>query len=277
MLPSFIVIGAMKSGTTSLHHYLSKHPEIGMSHCKELDFFKDELTFAKGINWYTSQFPNGFRLVGESSPNYSKCHLFPGVAERLHSVLPNISLIYVVRDPVDRAVSHYMHQVAAGKESRSMEEAFQDLNNNDYVPTGAYMFQLNQFLKFYPSERILIIESADLLNDRANTLAGVFSFLGVDETFHSDSFTNVRHKSSLKRQSKLLNEKILNMPGISSIITPKMISILRRTVGKKIERPKPSMSLKARLLEHYLDDIKALEKFADKSFKAWYELPTSGS
>ncbi|MDQ3731459.1 MAG: sulfotransferase domain-containing protein, partial [Pseudomonadota bacterium] len=157
MLPTFIVIGAMKAGTTSLYHYLSQHPEIGMSRHKELNFFKTNADFAKGLDWYAAQFPSGSRVLGESSPNYSKCHLFPGVAERLHSVLPRISLIYLVRHPVDRAVSHYVHQVSTGKESRPFEAVFEDLEQNPYVLTGAYMFQLRQYLRFYPAERMLIV------------------------------------------------------------------------------------------------------------------------
>ena len=109
MLPTFITIGAMKCGTHSLHQYLDLHPEIAMSQRKELNFFLTEAKFAQGLEWYSAQIAGNGTARGESSPNYSKCHMFPGVAERMHATLPDIKLIYLVRDPVERAVSHYVH------------------------------------------------------------------------------------------------------------------------------------------------------------------------
>ena len=271
MLPTFIVIGAMKAGTTSLYHYLSQHPEIGMSRRKELDFFKTNADFAKGLDWYAAQFPSGYRVLGESSPNYSKCHLFPGVPERLHSVLPGILLIYMVRHPVDRAVSHYIHQVAAGRESRPIETVFEDLEHNPYILSGAYMFQLRQFLEFYPAERMLIVDAGDLLNDRASTMSKIFKFLGVDDQFRSESFSSMYHTSSAKRRASIFTKALRRLPGASHIASHRLLlRVLGKTTGAKTGRPVVSAALSSRLLDYYHDDIDALERFVGHRFSAWH-------
>ena len=104
-LPTFLVIGSMKCGTTSLHDYLARHPDVFMSAVKEVNFFVLERTWDKGIDWYRAQFYGRYQVRGEASQNYTKRHEFePGVAERIRSLLPNVKLIYIVRDPVARFV-----------------------------------------------------------------------------------------------------------------------------------------------------------------------------
>jgi Sulfotransferase domain len=157
-LPTFIVIGAMKSGTSSLHKYLGMHPEIGMSLKKELDFFKSKIFYSNGLDWYKNQFSDQYPFRGESSPNYTKCHEDSGIAERMHNILPNIKLIYVVRNPIERIVSHYVHNYSNGRESRGLLEVLENKVNNNYLETGLYMFQLKQFLKYYERDQILLIK-----------------------------------------------------------------------------------------------------------------------
>ena len=110
MLPNLIVIGAAKCGTTSLHAYLDEHPEIAMSREKELHFFVDRKNWGRGIEWYEAQFDASAPVRGESSPGYSAYPLYEGVAERMARVVPDAKLVYLVRDPVERVVSHYTHR-----------------------------------------------------------------------------------------------------------------------------------------------------------------------
>jgi hypothetical protein len=268
----------MKAGTTSLYHYLSQHPEIGMSRRKELDFFKTNADFAKGLDWYAAQFPSGSRVLGESSPNYSKCHLFPGVAERLHSVLPRISLIYLVRHPVDRAVSHYVHQVSAGRESRPIEAVFEDLEQNPYVLTGAYMFQLRQFLKFYQAERMLIVDADDLLHDRARTMSRIFKFLDVNDRLRDESFSDLYNTSTSKRRASVFTKAARRIPGASQLASHRLLlRMLGKTTGAKTGRPVISAAVSSRLLHYYSDDIDALEQFVGQRFRAWHAPPATGT
>jgi hypothetical protein len=103
LLPNLIVIGAMKAGTTSLHAYLSLHPEIFMSANKEPRFFTEEWNWHKGLEWYEAQFPERVTIRGESTPDYTKLPEIRNVPERIHSLIPDVRLIYLVRDPIDRS------------------------------------------------------------------------------------------------------------------------------------------------------------------------------
>lgn len=132
-----LVIGAMKAGTSSLHRYLDLHPDIAMSGKKELDYFLGEKNWRRGKLWYASQLRWGTsRYIGESSPNYSKAHLHPGVAQRIYAAEPNARLIFSARDPLARAVSHYLHNVVNGREWRSMDEALDPTPGNHYLETS---------------------------------------------------------------------------------------------------------------------------------------------
>ena len=102
MPPDFIIIGAMRAGTTALADLLSRHPEIGMSRLKETDYFIAEKNFSRGPVWYQSLFPMDRPIRGEASPNYAKSDVFAGVPQRIHAARPDVRLIYIVRDPVER-------------------------------------------------------------------------------------------------------------------------------------------------------------------------------
>lgn len=143
--PDFIIIGAMKCGTTSLYYYLRNHPDIFMPREKELHYFVEEKNFKKGEDWYQSNFNDKFRLNGEASTNYTKKHLFSGVPERMHKVVPKAKLIFLYRDPAERSWSHYIHSLAAGLETRQPQQVFTPTSN--YVLTSKYYWQLEPFLK----------------------------------------------------------------------------------------------------------------------------------
>ncbi len=111
-LPTFVIIGAQKCGTTALHSYLARHPEISMSRPKELDFFVAEKNWDRGLDWYRQRWNGPDKPIrGESSPNYTAYPNFDGVPERMVELLPDIKLIFMVRDPVDRVRSSYIHAV----------------------------------------------------------------------------------------------------------------------------------------------------------------------
>ena len=116
-LPNLIVIGGLKCGTTSLHHYLNLHPEITMSRPKDLNFFVRELNWELGPEWYASHFDRASPVRGETSPHYTNLPRFEGVAERMRELLgAETRIIYVVRDPIERMLSHYLHNVGGGYE-----------------------------------------------------------------------------------------------------------------------------------------------------------------
>jgi len=131
MLPNFIIIGAQKCGTTSLHHYLDQHDEIVMSKVKELNFFNEELNWSKGLKWYEAHFQGEGKMRGEASPHYTNYPMSPGVAKRMKEIVPDAKIIYLVRDPVERLISAYLDDVKGYLESRDIGEVFKNLKHND--------------------------------------------------------------------------------------------------------------------------------------------------
>lgn len=174
-LPDFIVIGAMRAATTTLHRYLAAHPEIGMSREKETDFFVEELNFGRGLAWYAGLFPANARLRGESSPNYAKYDVFPGVPGRIRSYLPDCRLIFVARDPVARALSHFRFASASLRPGESITpERWLHIAN-----TSRYYEQLTRYLEHFERDRLLVLDFAEVEGDCSPALQRIGRFLGL--------------------------------------------------------------------------------------------------
>jgi len=106
-LPNLIIIGAMKCATTSLHYYLNLHPEISMSKIKELRYFVEQHNWHQGIEWYKSHFAANIPIRGETSPAYTEYPRFKNIVERMYMTIPKTKLIYILRDPIQRTLSHF--------------------------------------------------------------------------------------------------------------------------------------------------------------------------
>jgi hypothetical protein len=197
-LPDFLVIGAQKAGTTALYAYLRWHPAIAGPFWKEVSFF--DRHWWRGEPWYRGQFPlrrNG-RLVGEASPSYLFHPLAP---ERVLSLVPDVRLIVLLREPGDRAYSHYQHEVALGREPLTFEEALAAEDdrlrgeverlradprafsfawwNHTYASRGLYAEQLERWFELFPREQVLALTTEELGARPAETYASVLSFLGA--------------------------------------------------------------------------------------------------
>lgn len=272
MVPNFIIIGGMKCGTSSLHYYLSLHPEIGMSAIKETDYFIEENNYNKGFDWYKSQFQGSFRIFGEASPNYTKAHYFSGVPQRMHQALPDIQLIYLVRDPIVRIISHFTHNVAAGREQQSIDEALSDLSDNHYVMCSRYYWQLNHFLSFFDKDQILIVNSDRLMHQRKETLQSIFKFLAVDANFYTAAFEQQQHKTTTKRKKGKLSKLVLDQPVIRSLkkaIPDRLKNPIKQATRTKVEKPKLSQNRKEILCEALQPDVEQLRDFTGQPFDTW--------
>jgi hypothetical protein len=198
-LPTFIVIGAMKSGTTSLYHYLRNHEQIFMPKVKELDFFAEGANWSRGLDWYRQQFSGaGDALArGEASTLYTKFPQYEGVPERIAAVVPDVRLIYLVRDPIVRMRSHYQHRVALGAETSPPEVAL--LENPIYLAYSRYAMQIEQYREFFPQEQLLVVTSEALRHHRAATIQQVYEFLGVDPTLSPPALGTEFYKTAQRR------------------------------------------------------------------------------
>ncbi|HJR16062.1 MAG TPA: sulfotransferase domain-containing protein [Gemmatimonadales bacterium] len=200
-LPSTLIIGAQKAGTTSLFNYLIQHPDVLPSLRKEVHYF--DFQYHRGVNWYRGHFPythqlrRGF-LTLDASPYYL---VHPLVPQRVAQLLPEIKLVALLRNPVDRALSHYQHEVRGGRESLSFAEALEkeperlageeerlladpsyySYNHHrfSYLRRGRYVDQLRQWTRHFPRSRLLVLQSEELFRDPAGTTAAVHGFLGL--------------------------------------------------------------------------------------------------
>lgn len=195
-LPNLIVIGAMKCGTSAVHRYLDAHPDIAMSREKELNFFYggDTGNWHRGAQWYAAQFPDA-PVRGEASPGYTSPS-YPSVASRMAALIPEARLVYLVRDPIQRAISQYRHHRAEGAEQRPVAEALLD-PASQYIARGRYFERLEPFLDHYPREHILVVTQEALLTDRRTTVGALFGFAGVDDRFWSQQLDRRWHTARM--------------------------------------------------------------------------------
>lgn len=168
-----------------------------MSNPKELNFFIKPDEWRRGLEWYESHFTEDARIRGESSPNYTSHPRNKGVPRRMYKVVPEAKLIYLVRDPLERIVSAYIHNLSRGRETRELTAALARPRST-YLVRSRYHSQVSAFLDFYPRSSLLVLEQDDLLNRRAETLGEVFRFLGVDDSFWSQGYERLRHETRNK-------------------------------------------------------------------------------
>lgn len=211
LLPDFIIIGAQRGGTTSLYNYLAEHPGIGAASIKEVHFF-DSPHFQQGLAWYRAHFPTVAEkfyaerlqkvkfITGEASPYYL---FYPHAPARIARTLPGVKLIVMLRNPVDRAYSHYYHERAGGAEQiSSFEEAidceeerlagvaekmrederYYSFNHRhfSYLARGMYVDQLRSWMSLFSREQMLIIKSEDFYKDPAAIFKQCLAFLGLE-------------------------------------------------------------------------------------------------
>jgi hypothetical protein len=279
-LPNLIVIGGLKCGTTSLHHYLNLHPKVGMSKPKELNFFVESLNWSLGADWYASRFPAAAEIRGETSPHYTNRPRFEGVAERMRDTLGRQArLIYMVRDPVKRLLSHFVHNSGAGYETRPLEQAIAGTGSS-YVQRGLYAFQLEPYLEAFDRERILIVSQEELGASREATMRSVFDFLGVEAGFTSEQFEREWETGGARADGSgfKLMDRAVRLPGLRALDRnfDRMPERMRWLVERIVHDPGSGQGAKPELAEAerqrlnaiFAPDVARLEEIAGRSF-AW--------
>lgn len=178
--PDFVIIGAMKSATTSLFRWLDEQPETFMAHPKETRFFSD--LWPNGLEWYLDKFAGARpdQLLGEATQNYTSPAFVPRAAERMAEIVPQAHLIYVIRHPVERLRSHYRWEVQHVREPRPFLEALR-APDNPYVPQSCYHRCLTPYIDRFPRERILTVRFEDLVRPPATAWSAVLRFLALGD------------------------------------------------------------------------------------------------
>jgi hypothetical protein len=289
-LPNFAIIGAARCGTTSLYAYLREHPQVFMSPEKETDYFSlgdlppSEVPAAasryraRTREEYEFLFrgADGALAVGEASPTYL---FYERSAARMQQMIPDAKLICVLRDPVERAYSHYALATKMGFETLSDFEAAVAAESQrwlrdrsmrfTYTRASFYCDGLREFWTRFPRERILVVLFEDFAADPAGAMRQIYAFLGVDDRFTPD--VGVRYNRSLMPRSSLVREAFRRPRRIRRLLQRNLPPRLVTRLGDLIMRRPPGVtpSIRRRLLPRFDEDIRSLETLLDRDLTAW--------
>jgi hypothetical protein len=287
-LPNFFLVGAMKSGTTSLYQYLNAHPQIYMSPVKEPNYFcKDwmpqptERTRGMPADWndYLRLFEaaGNQTAIGEASIVYlcSKC-----AAQEIHQVAPNSRILMLLRNPVERAYSQYLnewkmnYQHASFREelerSRGPSELLGWVAPHPHIALGMYHDQVKRYLDRFGPDQVRVYLHDDLKRDAKSLVANVYGFLGVDPTFSTDSF-EVQFNTTAEPRFMLF-DKLVVEPLSRRVLTPTIRAKLHKGLRKVYYRGDPppiEPGDRDFLKSAFRDDILKLQGLIDRDLSSW--------
>lgn len=276
----FLIIGAQKSGTTSLHHWLAGTPGLRLPEAKEVQFFTDETRFSRGWEAFFNEEFYGTtpeELLGKVTPHYMTD---ARVAGRVAALMPDVRLVACLRNPIERAISHYKMEVRRGGERRTLDEAIAaqcDAANRAaarepgrpesdcYVAWGEYARQLQPYADLFPREHVRVIMLEGLEQHPDETFAGLLAFLGVDPSLRP---ANVGQKYFVGQAQTLLdwlrgNKVILPLARLlpRSVRAGAVASLERLTASTSAEPPLAlSEPVRQQLIDAYRDDVSHLER-----------------
>ena len=261
--PHFIIIGAMKSATSSLHEQLGAQPGIFVTDPKEPCFFSNDAVFARGFDWYQSLFASAAAddLCGESSTHYTKLPTYPETVERLHSHLPDARLIYVMRDPIDRLVSHYMHLWTARDIDCSINEALRI--EPSLVDYSRYAYQLEPYLQAYGSEQILPVFFERLRLEPRDELERIARFIGYERPVEWRDL-GPKNVSADRLRTSEIRERLVHNPVLSTLrrtLVPKGLRMRIRGWWKMQDRPDLSPEMRSEVTTVLDTDLARLGDF----------------
>lgn len=289
--PTFLIIGAGKSGTTALNWYLSQHPDIFMCPKREPDFFAYEGSNAPGAvtSWdeYLALFSDAGEAVavGDTSPSYM--HV-AGTAARIHHYLPDVRLIAILRHPVDRLYSRYMQLVRQDDAPPEPFSAAADPQSvwwqrHDLVPEGFYARHLEPYFETFPRESIRVFLYEEYAEAPEAVYAEICRFIGVRDGYRPDLSTRLHQSGQLR--SRLLNDVIGSNGALKKALaarfpnayerlrrTPSLVQRLNRFRSLNVRKPPLDPALRAHLARTiYSQDIRALEGLLGRDLHHWLE------
>ncbi len=291
--PNLFIVGAMRSGTTALHEVLAGHPDVFMASFKEPAYFADpaELAtdsavvaaagYAGDLQAYESLFEDasGERYRGESSTHYTKQPRITGIAEKLGQYAPDARIVYLVRDPVDRALSHYRFEVQRRYETRAALDALR--SDPIYLAVSDYALQIRPFIEQFGRERVYITSLEDLASNPATELIALYRWLEVDEG--AGGLTLPRRNAidapmtRAPRATQSLRKSAWYRSAVRLI--PKGA---RRAAKAVVDRPMDESELERSEVRAFLADqlhrkIPPFEELAGREFTAWHRASGNGS
>jgi Sulfotransferase family len=265
------LVGAMRAGTTSLYHYLATHPDIYPTPLKEPRFFCLPSPASSDISDYESLFAGqaSERWAFEASTHYTRYPKHRGVPERIRAAFPEARFIYIVRHPIDRIASAYLHWRAHGRERRPFEEAVLS-EPSEYLNVSRYHMQLEQYWRAFPRERILVLVFESFIKDTIGTVKRVCEFLDLDPVFESKTLQQRFNESSQEGEPG----SVLTFLRRASVYEG-MPWRARRWADSLLRRPLPARaslvppSARGRILERLEDDLARLKAVLGDRLAVW--------
>ncbi|MDY7012962.1 MAG: sulfotransferase [Cyanobacteriota bacterium] len=279
--PDFIVIGAGKCGTTSLHNYLAQHPQLYICPQKETYFFLEESHRAKFKAYGAITEPEKYYALFENVPEGSKIgeistnyYAHPKSAELIKEALPEVKIVKILRDPANRAFSSYQMLVRGGHEKRQFETLISE--NDKYVKRGFYYRQLLPYLEVFDRDRLKILFFEDLCNNPIQFMQNLFEYLEVDPQFIPDMKKRGREGGLPKNAAfhKLLTKKNPVRETVATVLKlfvpeEKRQKIRSSMVKKNIAKAKLSPESRKKLIDLYRNDILQLQSWVGRDLSAW--------
>jgi len=287
MKVDFFIVGAPKSGTTSLYYYLQEHPDICMSSNKEPNFFsnneikKQALYYNKKCITSNEEYEKLFlnrtksQVTGESSVSYL---FYPNVAQRLYKYNPNARIIILLRNPAERAFSHYLMDCRLGLINLSFKDILfkrkkhpnLNLYYQQYIELGMYCHQVNRYYDIFKKSNILIINTDDFNKATLETIRDVYRFLNVNQNFEPK--IGMHHNKYLEANNAVLN-KIYSISFLrkflGQILPKSTISFIKERLFTKKNKPTLDNEAIYQLCKIFDEDTSQLEKLINKKFTSW--------
>lgn len=289
-LPNFLVVGVQKAGTTSLHHWLSEQPGVLLPKNKETHFFSSDEQYARGLDWYLKQFSYDVDVVyGEVAPDYLFSKKAP---ERIYQLVPTVKLIFILREPIQRAYSHYLMAVRNGYETLSFYEALKEepkrmqkggkfRTHYSYMSRGLYTTQINEYKEFFPDNNFMFIKFDDLIAEGKNksVLRDIASFIGLDLKLSEIEKAIEKNNSSSNPRSQFIRNVLYSTSKLKRffrVIIPS--HDLRATIAYKLDilnqRPasKPSIGkIPNEVVRVVKREIQCLQSITGLELQDWME------
>jgi hypothetical protein len=294
----FIIIGAQKSATTSLFKYLQPHPDIFMPSNKEAPFFSSDSLYKAGWESFVKDYFDGAgddQRWGTASPQYMGD---PRVPERIHAMMPDTKLIALLRNPVERAYSHYTMSTRRGFDNRSFDDAVEDLRKDEalkaardkmpeleqgkthedesghYLVWGEYGRILSQFLDYFPQDQLLVLFMDEMIQDPVTTYKRVIEFIGIVDDFVPQNVGKVYHKGGTQQIIPDSWRTMIKTNSLFRLFWDRVPDRIRNNVRYWYDQKNvktgsgedaPSMQARQMLIDHFAQDVEQLEKIIGRA------------
>lgn len=262
-LPDFVIVGAMKCGTSTLAAQLGAQPGLFMTEPKEPNFFSDDAVYGKGLDWYESLFAGAAPddLKGEASTHYTKRPTHPDTLPRMAGVLEAPKIVYLIRDPVARAVSHYIHEWTMGVMSGEIDAAFD--RHEELVAYGCYAMQIAPYIEAFGRDNVLVLSLEAMKGAPQQTLERACAFLGYGGTPHWRDDLAQMNASAERIRRFPLHRLVFDNPVATRLRRALIPQGLRDRIRKSRQmqdRPEMSDATRQRLIARFAEDYEALQR-----------------